>query len=238
MKRIQDSTLFKALMRLVQHVPFRQAPFVYVALGDSTVEGVGASQLSRTYASLIYADLSLSFKGATHYNLGKSGARASDVLEGQLQQAIAVNPDLITLSVGANDILRHSSLGAFRRNLTHIVESLRANTHAIIAITNIPNFSLLRVIPPPMKPLAKLRIQRFNAAVLRIAKKYDLVHVDAYRQTTVFVRQFPGEVIYKDGFHPSDFGYALWANAILMALHDKLELLKRSGRIQRPHTAS
>lgn len=228
MKRIQDTAVYKSIQQALRRLPFRHdSPFVYVALGDSTVEGVGASHLDRTYASLVHADLQLNFKGAIHYNLGKSGAQTRDVLSTQLQQAIAANPDLITLSVGANDILRRVRYGDFRRNLTHIIASLRANTHAIIVITNIPNFSLLHVVPAPLKPLARLRIQRFNSAILHLAKTYDLVHIDAFRQTTIFVRQFPDEVLYKDGFHPSDFGYALWANSIILALRDKLIAHKR-----------
>jgi lysophospholipase L1-like esterase len=222
---------FKSLQqRLRQIWSFHRAtPFVYVALGDSTVEGVGASQLSRTYASLVHAEVSQRFKGALHYNLGKSGARAEDVVTGQLDHAIAMKPDLVTLSVGANDILRHTKLGVYRRNLIRIVESLRSQTHAIIVVTNIPNFSLLRVIPTPLKPFAKFNIQRFNAAILGVAEKYNLVHIDAFRQTTLFIRQFPNEVIYKDGFHPSDFGYALWANTIMTSLEEKL------AHLQRPH---
>lgn len=225
---------FKLLQRLFARLSAHRAPtFVYVALGDSTVEGIGASQLDRAYASLIHAQVSRSFKGAIHFNFGKSGARAQEVVEDQLQPAIAASPDLITLSVGANDILRHTKLSAFRRSLTHLIESLRANTHAIIVITNIPNFSLLRVIPVPLKPFARLRIQRFNAHIRSLAERYDLIHIDAYRQTTLFVRQFPNELVYKDGFHPSDFGYALWANTILLALQDKLVALQHQRHVHR-----
>lgn len=194
------------------------------------MEGVGASQLSHSYASLIHAEISTSFKGALHYNFGKSGAGAEEVLREQVQQAIAVQPDLVTLSVGANDILRHTGLGSFRRSLTGIVERLQAQTRALIVITNIPNFSLLRIIPTPLKPFAKLNIQRFNATVARLAATHHLIHIDAFRLTTLFIRQFPNEIIYKDGFHPSDFGYALWANTIMTSIEAKLAALKHPHR--------
>jgi len=208
--------------QLQKKLPKKRGPFTYVAIGDSTVEGIGASDMQHTYASLVHAGISLQFKHTEHYNLGVSGARVQDVVAGQLDRAIATQPDLITLSVGANDIVRHTSLTSFRREFTQLIEQLRSQTNAVIVVTNVPNFSLTPAVPRHLKTLARYRISRVNEIINSIARENDLLLIDAYHDATMFMRQFPKEVIYKDGFHPSDTGYALWANTILTVLRDKL----------------
>ena len=212
-------------------------PFVYVALGDSTVAGVGASRSERSYTGLIYTHLQELFQFAVYHNFGKSGARISDVRKDQLEPAIAAAPALITLSVGANDILKRTPVKTFRRRLTALISDLQGQTKALIVITNVPNFSLLPAIPRSFKTLAKYRIKRFNAVIDTVAASHNLILIDAYHYTGTFTRQFSTELVYTDGFHPSDFGYALWANMILIALRDKLEALRQPRHRHRflPH---
>ena len=226
-----------SLVRFLREHVSDERPFIYVALGDSTVAGVGASRSERSYTGLIYAHLQELFQPAVYHNFGKSGARISDILKDQLGPAIAASPTLITLSVGANDILKRTPVKTFRKRLTTLIDELQARTKALIVITNIPNFSLMPAIPRSLKTIAKYRITRFNAVISDIAASRSLILIDAYHYTGTFNRQFPTELVYRDGFHPSDFGYALWANMILVALRDKLETLRQQRHHHRflPH---
>ena len=202
-------------------------PFTYVALGDSTVEGIGASAPTRNYAHTVYANIKLRFKGAVYYNFGKNGARVKDVLDTQLDKAVAAQPDLVTISIGANDVVHHTSLKTFRRRLNALLDRLQQETQAVIVISNVPNFSILKAVPWLLKPVARFHITRFNAVILEAATAHEVLHIDTYKQSTVFAKQFP-EAVFSDNFHPSDFGYALWANTILTAIEHKLPLLKRA----------
>jgi len=224
---VNISDFLHSLSHVLRHPAWqnRRRPFTYAAIGDSTVEGVGASKPAKAYAGILYAIIKQNFKHATYYNFGVSGARAIDVLEGQTEKAVAVRPDLITLSVGANDIVRRTSLEAFRASLTALIERLQAETEAIIVITNVPNFSRLRSVPRLLKPVARRRIERFNAAILDIAHSHNLIYIDTFQTSTVFAHNYP-EAVAGDNFHPSDFGYALWASTIAAAIQDKLTLLK------------
>src|SRR5262245_22703926 len=76
----------------------------YVALGDSTVEGVGATAPARNYVSRLHERLRGVFPDATLLNLGEGGATASGVRLRQLPLALEHRPQLVTLSVGPNDI--------------------------------------------------------------------------------------------------------------------------------------
>ena len=57
----------------------RRTPLVYVALGDSTVEGEGASRQDASYVGRLYARLRSIYPAARMINLGIGGATSTDV---------------------------------------------------------------------------------------------------------------------------------------------------------------
>ena len=191
-----------------------QRPFTYVALGDSTVQGIGASHPSRSTAGIIFATILANKKNALYHNLGVDGARISEVRRNQLEQAIAMQPDLITISVGANDIRFRTGLASFRSELTWLLEKLRAETDATIVITTIPDLSLTPRVPFLVKGITNLMVKRLNSVITDLAKEHKIICIDMYHQSRVYAAHYP-ELIASDGFHPSDLGYALWANTII-----------------------
>jgi lysophospholipase L1-like esterase len=92
-------------------VPLRLLPadahvaVTYVALGDSTVAGVGATRPERTYVHRLAARLRTVYPRVRLVNLGVSGTTAADVVASQLPAALQQAPTLVTLSIGPNDLL-------------------------------------------------------------------------------------------------------------------------------------
>lgn len=80
---------------------------LYVALGDSAAQAVGASNPGRGYVSLL-ADRLRDTTGqpVEVINLSKSGARIRDVLDTQLPALDALDraPDVVTVAIGGNDV--------------------------------------------------------------------------------------------------------------------------------------
>jgi acyl-CoA thioesterase-1 len=187
-------------------------PFVYVAIGDSTVEGIGASKPERNFASLIYASLKQDIKNAVYYNLGIAGDRVEDVLEKQVEQAIEAKPDLVVISVGANDVLQRKGLGNFEKQYKELLDKLN-KTKALIVVASVPDLSLAPVVPKLAGPYFKIQVPRFNGVIKKLAKKHGTIFVDLYSQSKLFHGY--KELISQDGLHPSDAGYALWANTII-----------------------
>lgn len=80
---------------------------LYVALGDSAAQGIGASGPDRGYVALIADRLRTSSgQPVLVINLSKSGARIGDVLDTQLPalQALGRTPDVLTVAIGGNDV--------------------------------------------------------------------------------------------------------------------------------------
>jgi lysophospholipase L1-like esterase len=202
------------LQRISTMWPFRRRPFVYVAIGDSTVEGVGASSPHRCYTGILYQALKEKKKHVDYHNLGVAGATVKEVRKYQLGQAIELQPDLITLSVGANDIRKRTRLKQFERELASLLKDLEEKTHAKIIVNTIPDLSLTPAVPRYMKSYSRYMAQKLNSIIKAMGNHVNVTIVDLFNYSRAVLKQFP-EAISHDGFHPSDFGYAIWANTMI-----------------------
>lgn len=105
---------------------------LWVVLGDSMSQGIGASAVDRGWVPRVHATLAPDVRVL---NLSFSGARTADVLERQLPalEALGIPPQVTTLMVGSNDLLRRS----LRRELLATSELLldRVPAGTLVATT-------------------------------------------------------------------------------------------------------
>ena len=183
-------------------------PIVYVALGDSTGAGVGAREGG--YVARLFKRLSERRPGSRLTNLCVSGATTADVLRDQLQRGVALNPDLVTVGIGINDIGHGFTLEQFSKNYEEILSTLKEKTRARIVVTNIPDISSAPRIPNFMRSEYQRQIARYSHRLEEIAQRYGATIFDIYTITHDELASHP-EYFSSDGFHPSDAGYELWA---------------------------
>lgn len=190
-----------------------------VAVGDSLScgEGVGIHVApDQTWA----AQLTASIPAAGLTQLSVAGARLCDVIDHQLPQALACRPDLATVLVGLNDIIR-AGFGPdrFRADLIALVHALSA-TGATVLVATLHDPGWTRPVPltPRLRRHLGERVAIVNDAVrdavrdladgrirlLDVARIGDLCHLGAW------------EV---DRVHPSPAGHRLIAAAAVQALH-------------------
>ena len=192
----------------------RSAAVLYVALGDSTVEGVGATSPDRNYVSRLHERLRAVYPSARVVNLGAGGATSADVLLRQLDRAIGLRPHLVTLSIGPNDITTRVPVATYEKNLETILGRLRYETTAVAVVNLIPD---LAVTPRFSRSRLRETVGRqtivFNEALERTgwAHRAELVNLYAASQREVPLQP---ELISADGYHPSDAGYARWAELV------------------------
>ena len=200
----------------------RDADVMYVALGDSTVEGVGASRLELNYVSRLHARLREVYRNARMVNLGVGGATSVDVLSRQLDRAIALMPDLVTMSVGPNDITERVPLIDYTRNVDTILGRLVAETSAVLIVNLLPDLAVTpRFRGHEAEALVGQRSVEFNAALTRLAQRHGVHLVDLYEASRREVPNRP-ELMAGDGYHPSDLGYARWAELMWDAVRSRI----------------
>jgi len=183
-------------------------PIVYVALGDSTGAGVGAREGG--YVARLFKRLVARRPGSRLTNLCVSGATTADLLRDQLERGVAMNPDLVTVGIGINDIGHGLTLEQFSKNYEEILSTLREKTRAQIVVTNIPDVSSAPRIPGSLRSQYQQEIMRYSRRLEEIAGRHGATVFDVYTITHEQLASHP-EYFSADGFHPSDDGYELWA---------------------------
>lgn len=187
-------------------------PFIgrYVALGDSLSEGIGdvvQAGRERGFAGLLAGLLRQESPELTFTNLGVGGARTADVLHRQLDRALALQPDLVTLVVGANDV-PSTALGQFERDYHALVSRLRGGVSGVIAIATIPNFAHL--LPPHFASYRNAMVARvdgFNRIIAQAAATNNALLADLQHGNAA---EDPRNLS-SDGVHPNARGYRAMA---------------------------
>jgi lysophospholipase L1-like esterase len=196
-----------------------------VWLGDSTAAGVGASEATGALPSLVAAGLSgpdaSSAKGreasaVSVAVLAVSGARVADVLADQVPKAAGLRPDLVLISVGANDTIHLTGRGAFRHTYEAVVRALP--TGVPVVLLGVPDMGAIPRFAQPLRAVAGWRGRNLDAEVRRVAASTGAVYADIAGPTGPPFRRQPGRYFAADDFHPSDAGYGLWADAVLKVL--------------------
>ena len=110
----------------------------YVALGDSLTEGLcdpAPDGALRGWADRLA--LLLAARGGLHYaNLAVRSRRVDDVCGDQLERARALRPDLVSILIGANDMVRSRvDLPQLAARLERAVQTLRADGADVLLVT-------------------------------------------------------------------------------------------------------
>lgn len=185
-------------------LPTAKDDFVYVALGDSAAQGVGASSPERGYVGLIARQIhEETGKNVKVVNLSKSGGKIRDVINSQIPKYKELKKvDLVTIDIGANDILTFEP-EEFKKDMRDLMDILPAGT----VISDIPSFKGSRLSKQEPKVLEA------NKIIYELANGRDLVLVPLHEKVTKNngLRTFAA-----DFFHPSNYGYKTnWADTFL-----------------------
>lgn len=194
--------------------------FVVVAIGDSTIEGIGASTPEKAFAPLVYSSVKQGKKNASFHNLGVAHSRIRDVILNQLPKALELKPNLVLISIGANDLILDRRIFQFGKDFGFLMETLRKNTKAAIFVNNIPDLTIIPTMPKLAFPYFKFMVLRFNRIIKNSSESIGAYLIDLYKESKLYKGY--KELISSDGLHPSDIGYAIWANAFITKIQSTL----------------
>jgi len=185
----------------------------FAALGDSITLGVGDPAPGGGWRGWA-AFLAQSMSGGHLVNLAANGARAADVERAQLPRALELRPDVASVIVGTNDILRAGfDAAAIQAALAHVTGSLSA-AGAVVLTMRLPDPGLMLGLPPALaRPLAR-RLQVINEAMDELAGRFGTLHFDAAAETVTYERR----MWCADRLHPSERGHRYIAGCF----HDRL----------------
>ncbi|MCW2616602.1 MAG: Lipolytic enzyme precursor [Frankiales bacterium] len=169
---------------------------LWLVLGDSAAQGVGASAHDRGWVGLVLARLRATGEPWRVVNLSRSGARTREVVDVQWPAGRDLGAELVTAVVGGNDALRTREAV-----WTRAVEDL---------CTALPPGA---VVSTTARGVFERKTRRVNEVVRARAAEHGLRVADLWAHTGP-----PYRGLYADGFHPNDRGYQQWADALAEAL--------------------
>jgi len=189
-------------------------PERFLALGDSFTIGTGTTPDRSFPAELarIWTD-----RGRTVVlsNPAVNGYTTDDLIRDELPLIASFRPTLITLLIGANDIVQGSSDDRYRRQLRSIHERVRADAPfaRVIALPQ-PDWSLSPA-GAGFGDLAAIayKIERFNQTARVEAERASVQWIDLF---SLMRDQGRKGMFAADGLHPSAEAYAEWARELAM----------------------
>ncbi len=191
----------------------------FLAIGDSIIDGVGVSHLDNALVGQAVAGLAEHVPMTITWQvLGRSGYNSTQVRRKLLPQVLPEPADLVMVSVGVNDIIGLRSLGRWRREVDQLINALIEHSpNARIAMAAIPPMERFPALPQPLKIILGLRARDFQVVLDAVAAGFDGVEV--------VEPEFDHnpENFSADGFHPSERGYRLCADAVVKGLVVKLD---------------
>lgn len=185
----------------------------YVAIGDSQTEGLWDGDDSTGlvgFADRLAAIIDAHHPGLSYANLAVRGRRILDLLVGQLPQAQAMQPDLITVCIGMNDVTRPGPF--FDRALADLdtLHTRLADSGATVVTTTFPDLAQIL----PIGRVIASRVERINDEIRTAAQRHGFRLVDLYAAPSML----DPEIWSPDRVHGSTKGHILFAAAAAEAL--------------------
>lgn len=150
----------------------------------------------------------------------------SEIREQQLEPALRLKPDLVSVVAGANDIMTgRFNVTLWEEEFRTLYEALTQSGATVIS-ANIPEFSILHTLKGPLQARVRANIARGNAVIERLAGQYQVVLVDAWAISS----RSDQEDWSADGVHLNARGYFKFAQETLKAIERQTGL--KIGDIQ------
>jgi len=174
-----------------------------LAVGDSIIAGVGATELSKALvgqtAEAIASSLNCSVSWQAY---GVSGYKSSHILDQLVPELPDVAADFVIVSVGVNDITGLTTIRKWRQNLSLLLDRLqRHSPGSVIAVAGMPPMHRFPLLPQPLRATFGMRSRSFDEALRTlVGGRPNAVHVP------LDIEADPSKFA-PDGYHPSEESY-------------------------------
>jgi lysophospholipase L1-like esterase len=187
----------------------------YVAIGDSFTEGIGDPEPGVPGGNRGWADRVAEVLGTTapdfaYANLAIRGRLLQQILDEQVEPALALSPDLISISAGGNDIIRPGTdpddvAQRFEAGLARLTSA-----GATVVMFNGPDIGMT-----PVLGRIRGKVAIYNENLRYLAQKYDAVVADMWA-----LRELSDSQMWApDRLHFSPFGHHTIARMVLSSLN-------------------
>jgi lysophospholipase L1-like esterase len=186
-----------------------------VSIGDSFTEGIGdpipgTADGHRGWADRVAEVLGSQVDDFAYANLAVRGKLIGQIVADQIEQAVALSPDLVTFSAGGNDVIRPGGdPDAVAAQFEDAVVRLSSQGATVVVFTGIDtNFT-------PVFRSIRGRVAIYNENIRAIADRHDCIVADQWALKEVQDMRFFDD----DRLHYNALGHHEVARMVLRALN-------------------
>jgi acyl-CoA thioesterase-1 len=188
----------------------------YVALGDSYTIGTAVPATER-WPERLAAALGPPAEPALDLvaNLAVNGATSGDLIRDQLPALERLRPDIVSVLIGVNDVVRGVAPAGYEANLERILGTLLGHVapDRVFAVA-IPDYTVSPSGSDYGDPVRQhAAIVAANAAMARRCRAAGIAYVDTFDLS--LRAAVDRALIAHDGLHPSGAQYGLWLERIV-----------------------
>ena len=164
----------------------------------------------RGWADRVAEVLSQGTEDFAYANLAVRGKLIQQIIDEQLEPALALRPDLITISAGGNDVIRpRTDPDEIAARFEYAIERLSRNHATIVIFTGVDvGFS-------PVFRGIRGKVAIYNENLRTIAKRYDCIVADQWALTEIQDQRMWSP----DRLHLNSLGHHTVARMVLAALN-------------------
>jgi len=187
----------------------------FVAIGDSFTEGVGDPEPRspgglRGWADRFAEVLSSHNPGLAYANLAVRGKLIRQITEEQLAPAIDLQPDLVSVCAGGNDVIRPGSdPDVVAAQLEYLLRTLRDTDATVVVFTGVD------VQFQPVFRSLRGKVAIYNENLRKVAARHDCIVVDQWALEELHDARYWAD----DRLHLNALGHHTIARAALDALN-------------------
>jgi lysophospholipase L1-like esterase len=198
----------------------RRVVRAYAALGDSFTAGRDSIDAER-WADLLAAGMRRVNPDLRYENLAVDGATSAEVLDEQVEPALALDPDFVTVICGANDVLlaTRPDVAGYAERIDTILRRLREGAPGAMVVTATApeGWHFMPLRPRTEKRLIEATTQ-LNDVTRAAAARYDVLCLPVAGHSAL---RDP-ETFSADGLHPSTAGHEKVARETARYLNEHL----------------
>ncbi|MFD0685228.1 SGNH/GDSL hydrolase family protein [Actinomadura fibrosa] len=187
-----------------------------VVIGESTAVGVGAEEHAEALPGHLAEALRERLRRDVAWSVaGENGATARKITDLLARDGPSDGggADLVVVTVGINDLLRHGPLRRWTADMTALIEALRDRYGgAAVLIAGMPPVHRFPALPQPLRRVLGERARAMDELMAEAARAGGALHVPVDEAMARDPRLFAS-----DGFHPSPAGYRAWAEDLARA---------------------